>query len=111
MVYKIASALLAAIVNIMLGIAIGFFLLVAMNGYSESDAQYGLTVYVILAIIVTLLMAGSAFVITKKLFENQWHGVLAALVSVTAATIFGAILKMICSIIGIAVSEVVRVNF
>jgi hypothetical protein len=39
---KTLTALVTLLINIVIGVGIFFFMLLAMNGYSESDATYGL---------------------------------------------------------------------
>jgi len=46
------------LISIAFGVAVFFFrLLFAMNGFSESDTNYGLGAYILLAILVSLLMS------------------------------------------------------
>nr|MBA3352879.1 hypothetical protein [Blastocatellia bacterium] len=62
MAIKITAFLLTLLINIAVGVAVFLFMLLAMNGYSESDATYGLGAYIVLAVIVTLLMSTLAVV-------------------------------------------------
>jgi hypothetical protein len=107
---KILTALITLLINIAIGVAIFFVLLLAMNGYSESDATYGLGSYVVLALIVSLLMSTCAAVLVHILMKRQFRGWTAALIAVPSFSIIGGGLKVVCSIIGVAVAEYARVN-
>ena len=107
---KILTALITLLINVAIGAVIFFFMLLAMNGYSESDASYGLGSYILLAFIVSLLMAISSAVLAHALMKRNFRGWTAALVAIPVFSIVGAALKVVCSIIGLAVAEYVRVN-
>ena len=53
MASKIVALTATLIVNIIAAIIILFGMLVAMNGFSESDATWGLGAFVVLALVVT----------------------------------------------------------
>ena len=108
---KLVSFFLTLAVNIAIGVVVFFFLLIAMNGYSESDATYGLVVYGILAFLVSLLMAGSALVTSHLLMKRKFSGTSALFISVPIVWVVGALLKLVCAGIGTAVAEFVRVNY
>ena len=108
---KIIAALITLLINIIAGVIIFFFLLLAMNGYGESDAMYGLGVYVVLALFVSLLMAACAATAVHVLMKRKFSAVSAAFIGVPIFCVIGAVLKLVCSIIGVAVAEYVRVNW
>jgi hypothetical protein len=108
---KIAAFLITLIVNIAIGVAVFFFMLLAMNGYSESDASYGLVTYVVLALIVSLLMSTGAAFIAHILLKRKFSGLVSVLIAVAIFSVVGAVLKIVCSIIGVAIAEFVRVNY
>jgi hypothetical protein len=108
---KIAAFIITFVVNIAVGVVIFFFMLLAMNGFSESDATYGLAAYTILAIVVSLLMSGGAVVGVHTLMNRGFRAVTSALMAIPIFLILGAVLKIACSIIGVSVAEYVRVNY
>lgn len=111
MALKIVTFFLTLIVNIAAGVAVLLVMLVAMNGYSESDALYGIVAFLFLALSVSLLMATLAALVAARLVKREYTPIVSGLIAVTAFSIVGAILKAVCCIIGIGISEFVRVNF
>ncbi|MFZ1700147.1 MAG: hypothetical protein WBO10_09830 [Pyrinomonadaceae bacterium] len=110
-----AAKIIALIVTLVASLAAGVFvflgILVAMNGYSESDASYGLIAYVALALLVSLLMGISAFLLTGRLIKSEFGPATAVLIASVAFSLLGATLKGVCGLVGIGVAEFVRVNF
>lgn len=111
MAAKIIAALITLIANIAGGVVFFFFLLIAMNGLSESDANWGFGAYIILAIIVTLLMSTGAFLLVPFLQKKQFSGVVSALIAIPVFSIVGVGLKFVCCLIGIGIADYVRVNY
>jgi len=99
------------VINIAAGIVILFTMLVAMNGYSGSDAEWGLGAYIILALIISLSMSLGAFLLTGRLLKKQFPSVASVLIAIAVFAIAGVVLKIVSSLIGIGVAEFVRVNY
>ena len=108
---KILAALITLLINIAIGVVIFFFMLLAMNGFSESDATYGLGAYIVLALLVSLSMSVLSVVVVHGLMKRQFRGAVAALIAIPIFSIVGAGLKIVCSIIGVSIAEYVRVNY
>ena len=108
---KIIAFLITLILNIAIGVAVFFFLLLAMNGYSESDANYGFITYIILAILVSLLMASLAAAAAHWLTKRGFRAVSALLIGIGSFTVIGIVLKVVCSIIAVLVADFVRTNY
>ena len=108
---KIIAFLITLILNIAIGIAVFFLMLLSMNGFSESDATYGIVAYVVLAVLVSLVMATLAAVLAHLLMKRAFGVVVASLIGIICFTVIGGILKVVCSIIGILVADLVRVNY
>jgi hypothetical protein len=111
MAAKILAFLITMLANIAAGVAFFFGMLLAMNGYSESDANYGIIAYIALAIVVTILMSAGAVILVNVLTKRKFSGLVSALIAVPLFSIFGVVLKVVCSIIGIGIAEFVRVNY
>jgi uncharacterized membrane protein YhaH (DUF805 family) len=107
----IAAFILTFLVNIAASVCIFVLMLVAMNGYSESDAKYGMGVYGVLALFVTITMSLFAALVAKRFRKREFRAVSAVLIAVVVFSLIGIFLKCICSIIGVGVAEFVRVNF
>jgi len=111
MTAKLAAFLITLVANITIGVVVFFFLLIAMNGYSESDAMYGFGAYILLALFVSLLMAACAVRVVLILMKRKFSGSSAAFIAVPIFCVVGAGLKLVCAIIGVAAAEYVRVNY
>jgi hypothetical protein len=108
---KIAALLITLIINIATGVAVFFFLLLAMNGYSESEANYGIVAYILLAASVSIVMSLAALLLTSFLMIRNYNAVAAVSIAVLSFCVVGAVLKVGCALVGILVAEVVRINF
>jgi len=108
---KIAAFLVTLIANIAAGIAIFFMMLLAMNGFSGSDAEWGLGAYIILTTLVALLMSIGAVLSVHLLIKKQFSGLVSALIAIPVFSIVGTGLEIVCSLIGIGIAEYVRVNY
>ncbi|MEO5860385.1 MAG: hypothetical protein ABIR33_15730 [Pyrinomonadaceae bacterium] len=107
---KVIAFLATLILNIAIGIAVFFFMLLAMNGFSESDANYGFVAYIVLAILVSLLMASLAAAAVHLLTKRRFKTGTASLIGIISFTIVGLVLKVVCCIIGVLVADFVRTN-
>lgn len=85
-------------------------MLIAMNGYSESDSTWGLGTFVVLAILVSVLCGLGSFFAAGYLIKKQYRTVVSSLLAIVAFTVIGALLELISAFIGIGISEFVRVN-
>ena len=106
----ITAFVLTLLVNILAGIVIFIVLLLAMNGYSEFDAAYGLGAYVVLALLVTLTTSLLAALLAWRLRKREFGTSSAVLIAVVVFSLIGIFLEVICSIVGVGVAELVRVN-
>ncbi|MGE3468662.1 MAG: hypothetical protein AB7J13_17225 [Pyrinomonadaceae bacterium] len=111
MAAKITAFVLTLLINIAIGVAMFFFMLILMNGFSGSDAEPGLIAYVVLGLAVSLLMATGALLLTNFLIKKDMKGAVAALIAVPIFSIVGGALKVVCAFIGIGIAEYVRVNY
>ena len=108
---KITAFLITLLLNIAIGIAVFFLMLLAMNGFSESDANYGFVTFIVLAILVSLLMASLAAAAVHLLTKRGFKTLSASLIGIGSFTILGLVLKVVCSIIGVLVADFVRTNY
>jgi hypothetical protein len=111
MVPKIAAFVITFLTCVVIGVAVFLVMLMGMNGYHESDATYGLATYGLLGFGISILMALLAALATGKLIKRDFNSLLAVFISIVVFSIIGGVLKGVCCIIGIGVSEFVRVNF
>jgi hypothetical protein len=111
MTAQIISALTVAVLTGASAVVIFFFMLLAMNGFSESDATWGLVAYIALSLAMALLVAGAAIVIVHFLLKKQFSSAVAALISIAICTCMGVIAEIISSVVGILIADFVRVNY
>ena len=111
MAAKIVAFLITLVLNIAFGVVALSFMIIAMNGYSESDAKWVLGGYLILALITAILTSGGALVLVHLLQKRQFSIVVAALTAIAVFSVIGIGLEIVCSLIGIGVAEFLRVNY
>jgi hypothetical protein len=111
MAAKIIAFLITFITNIAAGVLIFFFMLIVMNGFRESDATWGLGIFIILAILIAILMSLGAVFVIRLLVKKQFSGAVSALIATPGFLILGIVLEIVAGLIGIGVAEFVRVNF
>ena len=88
------TACLAAAVVLFFGIILG------MNGFSGSDAEYGLVTYVALAVLISILAGGGAYALAAKLMAREFHPAVSLLISIPVSTIVGVVLLALCVWLG-----------
>ena len=108
---KVISSIVTLLINIAAAIIILVAMLLAMNGYSESDAAWGLGAFAILAFIISVTMSIGAFVAAKIFLKKQFSPTVASLISIPTFSVIGIGLEIVGSLIGVGVAEFVRVNF
>src|SRR5215204_2202160 len=111
MIPKMIAAILTGSINLSAGSMVFFFMLLAMNGFSESDANYGIVTYIILAVLATILMVVFAVATVHLLMKRGWGAVGSVILGVVIFSGLGAGLKVVCSVIGVIVADFVRVHF
>jgi hypothetical protein len=108
---KIIAAIITLLINIGAGIALFFFLILALNGYHENDAVYGLGAFAIVAGLVTISTTAAAFVAAHQLIRNNFKSLNAALLATLVFSILGAVLIMFGVILGVGVAHFVSLNY
>lgn len=80
---QIFNFIFTALAGIAIGIVAGFFLLIALNGYTGRQADPGLIFYVVWVLFFSLLTAGLSVLSAKYLIGKKSFSAIAA-VAVTA---------------------------
>ena len=111
MTAKVIAAIITLIANIAVGVVVLATMIIAMNGYSESDATWGLGAFVVLAFVVAVLMALGAFVLAGFLTKKQYGSIATAIIPIVVFSVLGVGLEIVVGGIGVGVAEVVRVKF
>ena len=108
---KISAFIVTLLINVAFAIVILLGMIVAMNGFSESDATWGLGSFIVLAFFVAILASVGAVFLTATLLKKQIGPVISAITAIAVFSIAGVILEIVCSLLGIGVAEFVRVNY
>lgn len=108
---KIAAFFITLLVNVVIGVVVFFFMLLAMNGFHESDATYGFVTYIVLALLVSLTMSAGASFAVHVLLRREFRGWVSALIAIPIFSVIGGVLKIACSFIGVLVADYVRLNY
>jgi hypothetical protein len=111
MAVKIVAFLSTLAIDIIAGVLIFFIMLIGLNGYQESDAQWGLLAYIILAPLTAIAMSTGAVFTVNILLKKKFSGLAAGLVAILALTALGILLEILWSVAGILIADIVRVNF
>ena len=111
MLPKLISFLLTLFVLLAAATVILFMMLLAMNGFSESEATWGLGGYVVLVLLLTGAMSTGAWLLTGRFIGKQFSPLVSCLISIPIFSLIGIAGDVICSLISVALAEVVRVHF
>lgn len=105
---KIVSAIITFLVNVAAGVFCFLMLLVALNGFHGSDANYGIAGYLILALLTTGSMSAAAFVTTGVLIKRNFSSLYSALIAILLFSLFGIVLKVLYIGVGAVLAELAR---
>lgn len=108
---KIAAFLLTMTACITAAVISLSVLIIAMNGYSESDAMWGLAAFVALAFLASIISAIGSIILSSKMLARQNSALKILLVAVPIFSVVGVGFVFVSALIGIGVAEFVRVKF
>jgi archaellum component FlaG (FlaF/FlaG flagellin family) len=88
---KATTFLVTAFVNIALGAAMFFMLLLSLNGFTGSQAEAGLILFIVWALLTALVAGILSFLSASYLINNKsYNRALAVFVAITIFVIVGA---------------------
>jgi len=108
---RIAAMLTTLLLGIAVGVVIAAILVVVMNGYGESEATWGLGVYALATLIIAVFGGATAYYFTGVFIKKEFSPIFAVLTSVPVVTVVAVVLEIVAAMIGVGISEIVRVNF
>lgn len=111
MTAKIIACLLTLGTNVGAGVVILFMMLIAMNGFSESDATWGLGAFILLAIIISALMGIASILLVHILQKKKYSSVVTAIIAVAVCSVVGIVAEVISGLICIGIADFVRRNY
>ncbi len=105
MAAKIAAFLITLVLTVILAV-IGFALLMlALNGYSESDSMYSMGTYGIFAFLLVFAAAAIAAGVAHLLIAREFKTVGAVMISTIAAGAFAVVAILVLIVIGVLLAE------
>ena len=108
MTAKVIAFLITLVVSVILAV-IGFVVLIlALNGYSESDATYSFGAYGIFAFLLVFALAAIAGGVAHVLLAKEFKPATTVMIAVVSAGIFGVVAFFICIVIGVLLAEYFR---
>ncbi len=110
MALKLITSSIVLLFNAVLALILFFGLIVAMNGYHESDATYGIAAYLALAVLSCLLATTLAWLTVHILMKREFRPWMASTVSIAAFCMLGTGALMISMALAIGITEFARAN-
>lgn len=104
---QILNFIITTLAGIGIGIILGFFLLLALNGYTGSQADPGLILYVVWVLFFSLVTAGLSVLSAKYLIGKKSFSPIAAVA--IAAPVF-IIVGGVATVIGMFASVILIEN-
>ncbi len=108
---KIVAAIITCVLNLAIGVVVLSIFVISLNGFSARAGQAALITFIVLGLAVTIAMSLGAFWLAGYLIKRDFSSVVSALIAVPVFSVVGAVLKIVCVLIGILIAEFVRVNF
>ncbi|KXK14201.1 MAG: hypothetical protein UZ14_CFX002001269 [Chloroflexi bacterium OLB14] len=103
------SAVLSVILLIASGLFTGFFLLVALNGFSEREGLPGLLAYLICVIVMVVVGAIFASKLTSRfILKNNWRSFWAVSISLLIVVIIGILYSSGAVLLSVALASFLR---
>lgn len=105
---KVAAFLITLVLMVILAVVGFVVLIIALNGYNESDATYSFGAYAIFAFLLVFAFACVAGGVTHLLLAKEFAGKSAAMIGILIGVVVGFIGLFICIVIGILIAEYFR---
>jgi hypothetical protein len=106
---NIATLIITAILNGIIGAVVFFILLISMNGFSERQATPGLLLFIIWVVLTAIMAGVLSFLTVKYLIDKKSMGaIVAALMAVTIFTIIGGISNIVGMLAAILLATALR---
>ena len=108
MFLKVASFVLTLVADVIIGVLILVFLLIAMNGFGERVATWGLAVYVILAVFISILSSTAAYFFSARMIARGKSAVMSVLLISGVCVAIGLVGEVISGFVGVVIAEIMR---
>lgn len=109
MAAKIIALSIIVLLNIGAGIILFFSLILGLNGYHETDAQWGIYTFLGGAFIITILMGAGGFLLTKYLIESKnLNAALSVFLAAFLFVLIGIVAKIVLLFGSVFLADAVR---
>ena len=96
---------------IAIGFGLFFFLMLALNGFSERDANPAMIFYIGWAIVFAIIFSAGSFFLTKFLIAKSFNAILAVILSIIAAGGIGLLIDFGGLIVSSIIASEVRSSY
>ena len=110
MAAKIITFLLILLINLAAGLAMLFFMALALNGFSERDANYAFLIFIIGGVFISILTAIAGIFLLKFLTNRKWNLILSIIFSVAGFSVLSFIINIVIWFTGIFIADFVRTS-
>ena len=110
MAAKIITFLVIVGINLAVAVVLLFFLMLALNGFSERDANYAFLFFIIGAFVVTFLSGILGIVLLNILTKRNFGSVSASIIAVLIFSILGAAINFALVFGGVIIADLVRTS-
>ena len=108
---NITSAIITFVLLVASAIGWFFFLMLALNGFSERDATPAMIFFAVWALLVAVVLAAAAFFLTKLLIAKSFNAILAVILSVIVAIAVGFVADFGGLIVSTIIASEVRESY
>ena len=106
---KAVTFLITTLINIGAGAALFFILIISLNGFTEDQAALGLILFIVWALLCSLVAGILSFLSAKFLTERKsYNAWFAALLAIVVFVITGAIVNFVGVIVAVFVTSARR---
>lgn len=110
MAAKFITFLIIGAVNLAVATALLFFLMLALNGFSERDTNYAFLFFIVGAFVITILSGILGIVWLNFLVKRNFKLFSASIISVLIFSILGAAINLALAFGGVIIAELVRTS-
>lgn len=100
---NILSGIISTILSLVISVVLGFFLLIALNGFSGRAGEYAIFTYLICAVIIALTVGAISVLSAGFFIKKGWNTALAVILPIVVALI----LSVVGNFIGMAIAGIV----
>jgi hypothetical protein len=110
MAVKIAAIVMTLLLTLGAGFVVFVFMVVAMNGFSEREATWGIGAFAVMAVIIVAAVSAFSGLLATRFTSRSMHGALAAFLAILICSVVGASLVGASGFGGVIVADIVRRN-